>query len=179
MRIINALWLLLAMVIILVSGCANYVITVPLEEPLKPNAPFAVGNIGDELPIDIEDGDKPTLEDIDKFRQDIFDAIEKQNIYELLNSYEGEGNPYEVTGSLLDFKRGSGALRFLFGFGAGSAKLTVNLELVDLEQNRVVFAGNFKGTVTGGLESGREMYKRVAKDFAKELKKQLKKQLTR
>jgi hypothetical protein len=176
MRRKNAFLLLLAMAIILIGGCAkNYVITVPLEEPLKPGASFSVGEIVDELPIDMDEGDKPTIEDINKLKNYLMEELEKQDTWEMVSA--GQNRPYEVTGSLLNFKRGSGALRFLFGIFAGSAHITVSLELVDLEASQVVYAGNFKAQVTDWTESGAKMYQRVAKDFAKELKKQLKKQL--
>lgn len=173
----KVLWLLSLVLLVLIAGCAKkYVITVPLEAPLKEVPFFTVGDIVDQLPVDLEEGDKPTTEDIARFKDIILEELEKQKITLLFVSFDEE-HLYEVRGSLLDFRGGSSALRILFGFGAGSARITVNLELVESETNRIVFAGNFKQTVSHWAESGREMYKRVAKDFAKELKKQLKKQL--
>ena len=86
-----------------------------------------------------------------------------------MQACDGGECAYEVRGSILEYKRGSGFLRFMIGFGAGSAKVVTELSLVDLGDGGTVFSGNFEGTVGSWGESGEAMYKRVAKDFRKAL----------
>ena len=62
----------------------------------------------------------------------------------------------------------------MFGFGAGSAKITTALKLVDKKTGQKIFAGNFTGNVGSWMESGSRMYQIVANDFSQALKKELK-----
>ena len=96
----------------------------------------------------------------------------KQEIFGRISS-GAESGDFEVTGSILDYKKGSGFLRFMFGMGIGAAKVTVSLRLKDMQQNKVIFDGNFIGAVSSGYESGDKMFENVAKSFAKAFKKQL------
>jgi hypothetical protein len=156
-------------------GCTkSYVITDVLEEPISPQKTCIIGPITDELPMGTEEGEKPSLEDIQKFKKSLSEELEKREIVTLL--YQSDLEPdYEVTGSILEYKKGSGFLRFLFGAMAGSAKVVTNLKLVNAETNDVLFAGNFTGSVTSWGETGEQMFKRVSKDFSKQLEKQIKK----
>jgi len=114
------------------------------------------------------------MSDLDEFRSFLKEALEKKNIF--LSSYETTGKPnYEITGNILEYKRGSGAVRVLIGFGLGNAKITIEMKLRNIATGEIAFAGNFKQSVSSGYESGLEMYRRVAKDFAKELSNQQKK----
>ena len=95
-------------------------------------------------------------------------------------AYDEPDAQYVIEGSILQFKKGSGLVRALIGFGIGSAKVTTELKLIRRakspeEQDKVIFAGNFKQTVSDWLESGDKIFERVAKDFAKVLKKRMKK----
>jgi curli biogenesis system outer membrane secretion channel CsgG len=86
-----------------------------------------------------------------------------------------EGANLEVTGSILEYKKGSGWLRFFIGFGAGNAVVNTELRLVDASSGKLLFSGNFKQKVSGWGETGDATWKRIAKDFAKALEKQNKK----
>ena len=95
-------------------------------------------------------------------------------------SYGEPDAEYIVEGSVLEFKKGSGLVRFLIGFGAGNAKVTTELRLIKRsqspeEQDEIIFAGNFKRSVSDWTESGDKTFENVAKDFAKALQKRLKK----
>lgn len=152
------------------AGCSpSYVITQGLDEPLPQPSTFRVGDFEDRLPADVEADDRPTAEDIEKFRTYLQEELEKDD--ELALQPCEAACAYELRGSILEYKRGSGFLRFFIGFGAGSAKVVTELALVDLKDGRTVFSGNFEGTVGSWAESGAEMYKRVSKDFRKALKK--------
>jgi len=159
--------------IVLFSACAhNYKVTTNLEQPVNELSICNIGEIRDEL-WSLEE-DKPTLEHIEKFRSYLKEELEKEGVFKSILIMNPEAS-YEVTGSLHDFKKGSGAVRFFVGFGAGKAKLDTSLKLIDKKTGETLFAGNFKQTVGSWMESGDEIFRRVAHDFAKELKKQIKK----
>jgi hypothetical protein len=99
-----------------------------------------------------------------------YEALEKDKGLALLHD-ESDGCGYEVRGRILEYERGSGFLRFMIGFGAGSAKVVTELSLIDRHDGRIVFSGNFEGLVTNWKESGAEIYKSVATDFRKAIKK--------
>lgn len=159
----------------LVTGCAkNYVVTNPLSTRLVAPAPCAIGNIVDELPADMEEGKKPTVEDVDRLKRYLGEELARAGVARILPAGNRE-IAYEITGSFLEFKRGSGAVRFFIGFGLGTANATIGLRLVDPKTGTILFGGNFTGQVSSWVEGGDEMFRRIAKDFAKELAKQLKK----
>ncbi|HUU46062.1 MAG TPA: DUF4410 domain-containing protein [Acidobacteriota bacterium] len=158
---------------LVVTGCTKYKVTQPLSEPIDRAAACTIGQLEDRLPPDTEDEDKPPLEDIDKFAGYLRAELEKRNIFAQINTWDSEAE-YEINGAILTYRRGSGAVRFLIGFGLGNAEVTVELHLRNRTTGATLFSGNFKRNVSSGMESGIEMYKRIAKDFAKELDKQLK-----
>ena len=162
------------MAAVLFSGCShNFKITHDLEKPLATTSEWKVGEITVELPSDFEESKKPTEEHIEKLRSYIINEIEEKKIFSS-PAFSGSTSRYEISGSILDFKRGSGFVRAMIGFGVGSAKVTAELKLVDTEANEVIFAGNFKQKVASWLESGDKSFERIAEDFAKQLQKQLK-----
>lgn len=160
--------------ILLFSGCAPYKITQPLEQPLKKPSNCSIGEIADMLPTDFDEDDKPTLEHIDRFKDYLRIELEKKGFFQNVQLMSPESE-YQVTGGILDFKKGSGFVRFLGLFGAGNAKLTTTLKLQDRNTGETLFAGTFKQEVSSYLESGDKIFERVAQDFAKELGKQIKK----
>jgi hypothetical protein len=169
-----ALLAVLLVALVLVLGCAKYKITQGLSEPLGTAPVCQIGQITESLPADLEPENLPPMEDIDKFIVYLKEELDNKNIFQRVGQMEP--NPtYEVTGNILSYNRGSGAVRFLIGFGLGSAKLTIEMKLRNTATGEVVFAGNFSQSVSSGYESGMVMYRRVAKDFAKELSKQVKK----
>jgi hypothetical protein len=160
--------------VLVLSGCATYKITRKLEKPINREGNCSIGDIKDQLPIDFDEEDKPTLEEVDKLRDHLRIELEKKGIFRAVEMLNPDAE-YEVTGGILDYKKGSGAVRFLIGFGAGNAKLTVNLRLEDRNTEEVLFAGNFFREVSDWTESGAKTYERVGKDFAKALEKEIKK----
>lgn len=156
------------------GGCAkNYVVTTPLADPLAEPSRYVVGDITDQLSAELPADKRPTAEDILKFKRYIAEEIRNRGV-ELIEA--GEDDPrYEVTGSLLDFKRGSGAVRFFIGFGAGNAKVLTELKLVDRSTGQTVFAGNFEGVVASWGETGDKMFQAVARAFAWEITRGMKK----
>jgi hypothetical protein len=163
-----------AVALLAIVGCSkSYVVTRPLEEPLATPIMIEVGEITDDLPADMEEEKKPTLEDLDKLRRYLEEEIAERELWRLAVD-TGDDPNYEVTASLLEYKRGSGVLRFLVGFGAVNARATMTVQLIDRETGSVAFSGNFYGKVSSWSESGDEMFRRIARDFAKELDKQLK-----
>jgi PBP1b-binding outer membrane lipoprotein LpoB len=157
----------------LLSGCAQYVITQELEQPIPNTAACAIGNVTDELPLDMDEADKPTSEDIEKLKGYLVEEINKKEIFSSISAAYGS-QQFEIRGGILEFKRGSGFVRFLGLFGAGNAYITVSLNLVDLSTGQIVFGGNFKGQVSSYMEAGQKMYQNVSKNFASALKKRIK-----
>lgn len=165
-------FLLVSLVVLLFAGCTNrYIITQELEAKFPEEATCHIGDFTDELPDDVSMEKKPTIEDIEKFRKYIYEALQKSEVLKML--VKSPDNDYEIRGRILDYKKGSGFLRFIFSF-LGNAKLTTALELYDNHTGRKVFAGNFTGKVSDWSVSGEKMYEIVAKDFSKALKKELK-----
>jgi hypothetical protein len=167
--LVTLLW---ASVILLAAGCASYKVTTPLEQPLDTSAKWCMVEIRDALPPDIEAEDKP-----DEFQYTILaDKIREQIIKKKI--FAGLADPgscqLEITGSIIEYKKGSGFLRFMIGFGAGNAVLTTELQVRNRVTGAVLFSGNFRGTVSSWAEAGKKCFDTVAKDFAKALEKQQK-----
>ena len=159
---------------VLVAGCAKtYMITQPLAQPLVKPITFVIAEVKDELPTDMPAEKKPRAEDLQKLQRYLGEEIASRRIGQLVDS-SGAEPTYEVQGSLLEYKRGSGAARFFIGFGVGRAHATVGLKLVDRKTGTQVFAGNFYGDVASWTQSGDQTFRTVSKNFAKELEKQMK-----
>lgn len=163
------------LIVLMLSGCAkHFVITEQLEAPLERPAFFVIGDITDDLPPDIEEGKKPSSEDIGKLKNYLHEELAKRKF--LSERVSGsEGAEYEIVGSIVDYKKGSGLMRALFGFWAGSANTSIALKLIDIETGDVIFGGMFEGSVSSWGESGDKMFKQISKRFSKELEKQMKK----
>lgn len=163
----------LTVTLLLIGGCTPYVVTIDLTQPLTGGTTCKIGEVFDELPPEMNIEDRPTIEEIDLLKSHLYNKIEE---IEIFTTVEFGASDYEVRSRILEFKRGNGVLRFLFGiFANANAKIVVSLELVDSKTNTVMFAGNFRGEVTSWMMSGNEMYKMVSAQFVKELKKQIEK----
>jgi hypothetical protein len=166
----------LAATVALIAGCTKpFVVTQPLSESLTAPATIAIGEVKDELPVDLEPQKKPKEEEFRKLRVFLGEEIAKKELWKFVPEATAATAQYEVQGSFLEFKRGSGAARFFIGFGVGNSKATIGLRLIDKSSGATVFAGNFTGQVTSWAESGDQAFRRIAHDFAKELEKQMKK----
>ena len=164
--------LMVGLFLLVVGGCTpRYVITQDLTAPIPDNDGVRIGAIEDLLPADLAVDKRPSAEDIKKFEKYLREEIEHRGHLGLQVNENG-GARYEIRGRLLDYKKGSGLLRFLFGFGAGAAKVLTELKLVDLVEDQVIFAGNFEGQIVDWADTGDKMFKNVARDFTRELEKQ-------
>lgn len=172
-------FVLFAAVVVIVmmsfGGCSRYVITQDLTEPIAPQPTCYIGEIRDELPVDFEAAKKPTYEVIQKFRDVLGDELVKKEFFSFAAKEDSSKMQYMLTGSILDYKKGSGTLRFFFGNWAGGAKVKTSLEMRNKKTGAVIFSGNFTGTVSSWAESGDKMFQQVAKDFAKKLRNEAKK----
>lgn len=162
----------------IVAGCApkTYVVTTPLSGATERPTKVRIGVIRDNLPTDIDTSKKPSAEDIAKFQTYLGEELSGKKRLQMALASDSSACCYEVQGALLEYTKGSGALRFFVGFGAGKASVTTELKLVDTRSGATVFAGNFIGKVAGGMESGAAMFRRVSRDFAKALEKGLSEQ---
>ncbi len=160
--------------LLLAGGCVqNYRVTQPLEQPLNQNAHCEIGAIADALPQDYEEEDKPSSAFVAKLRGSLVKEVMELEVFASIGENNAEAD-YEISRSILDYKKGSGFLRFLIGFGAGSSKLTVELSLTDRTSGSVIFSGNFSQSVSSWAEESDATCEKLAKDFAKAVKKQLK-----
>jgi hypothetical protein len=170
-----ALILFLTLIAGFLSGCGKpYIITQELKVPVSTNKTCAIGSIIDELPADFDAAKKPSEEEINKLKDCLYKAVEKERLLEMVGIDAGRID-YKIQGSVLDYAKGSGFLRFMVGFGAGSAKVTIGLRLIDTKTDEIIYGGNFIGTVSSWAASGDQMFKIVSGNFVKELKKELKK----
>ena len=173
MKYTKVILLVAVAVLLLIGGCGkNYKVTQALQEPYNTVGACEIGAVRDALPPDFDPEDKPTQQHMDKFQTYLINELNGRQLFGEV-SFEPERPSYRLEGALLDFAEGSGFLRFLFGAWAGAAKMTVYLELIDLETEKAIFAGNFSQAVTHYSESGDKIFERVAEDFAKELEKQI------
>jgi len=107
----------------LFSGCAKYVVTVPLENRLDIDATCRVGSITDELPMDMAEDEKPTLEEVMLFKTHLRNYLAELDFLKILKG-EDKDTRYIVNGAIMEYRKGSGAARFFFGALANaSAKL--------------------------------------------------------
>lgn len=157
----------LLLLVVLVAGCANpYTIVRDLDAPVSEHATFSVVQITDNLPTTIDPGERPTQQQIDELRLEIASALEELDDFDWNRIGADDAADYEIRGRLVDFAPGSGWVRFLIGFGAGTARITVVLELYSTWDDRVLFAGRYEAAVSSWAESGDVMYSRVAHAFA-------------
>lgn len=173
-HIYSIITLALILIICFITACTPYIITTPLENPLVPPKTCTIGSITDELPMDMDEDKKPTLEEINNFKNLLYNELNSKEIFKMLHHGDNDAH-YELTGGVLEFKKGSGWLRFLFGLGIGNARLVVSLELTDKKNNDIVFGGNFTGEVDDWMTSGNQIFRMVARNFAKALENQIKK----
>jgi len=162
--------------ILLTAGCAKqYRIVQDLERPVPTMSTCRIGTIIDELPVGFKDEDRPTAEEIAKFKGYLLDAMIDRDVLDMLDSGDSNAH-YVIRGAIIDYKKGSGATRFFIGFGAGNAEVVVKLEFLDVTTNEVLFSANLTGKVSSGFESGDQMFKTVSANFSKALAERIKEQ---
>ncbi len=162
-----------AVVFCFIISCTPYVITKPLQAPIEASKFCSIGSIVDELPANMDIEKKPTLEEIEMLKTELDYQLSTQDIFTMIS--KDDKVDYEINGSVIEFKRGSGVARFFIGFGVGNAKLTVALRLIDrADSNNTIFAGNFSAEVSDWATKGNQIFKNTAKNFAKALKKEIK-----
>lgn len=166
----------LLLLMLVAGGCTPYAVLTPLEKPMETPSKLTMGAITDRLPLDMEDQDKPTMEEIQKFKDLLFNELSKKEFIEMLEHNSPDAR-YEVNGEVIEYKRGSGALRFLVGFGAGNARILTTMSLIDKTSDEKVFSASFKAEIGDWMTKGDEMYNKIAKNFAKAVEKEQKKAL--
>lgn len=166
-----ACWILLLASMSLAACSRSYVITTDLSAALEPSATYSVGTIVSALPANTEGDRGPTHEAITKLKSCLIEEIGNRDDLPL-REMRGGRPAFVVRGRLLEYEPGSGTLRFLVGWGAGQAKLVVQLRLVSRSNGRVRFAGKFVAYTSGPLDSGDEVFRQVARNFSKQLEQQ-------
>jgi len=154
--------------LMLVSGCATYRVTHELERTIQRGS-CKVAPIADALPADLDDEDRPRVSEISNLLTSLEEELRGTGIFTSVEPFD-DSSRYMLNATILTFKRGSGAMRFLIGFGAGNAKVTVDLKLTERESGDVIFAGNFSQEISNWTEEGHKMYGKIASDFANALK---------
>jgi hypothetical protein len=156
---------------LLCLGCATYKITQPLDQIIDTAATWHIGEIKDGLPPDMDPDDRPQTHNLTVIKGYLKAELQKKDFF--VEAGLPQADELEVTGTLLEFNKGSAFLLFMFGglFG-GSPTITMELQLVNRATSEVLFSGNFKQTTTDWMESLDDCYERLAKDFAKALEKE-------
>lgn len=149
-----------------------------MDSPMEIPVILRIGAIIDELPADMSVEEKPTTEEIAKFKDLLYEELAFVEFISMTDK-ETVDAIYEVRGEIIDFRRGSGVLRFAVGFGLGNSRLVVALKLVNTTTGEIFFAGNFADEVSTWLAQSDRVYESVAFDFARALKKHHKKALIR
>ncbi len=166
-----AMFFFAALALSLASCTQRYVVTTPLEAPLPQPIQCRIGAIIDGLPVGFEEDKKPTAEEIDEFKANLQEQLNKGGWLTISELQDTTTTEYAVTGSINEYKRGSGVARFFIGFGAGTARVRCTLQLTDASTQTVLFGGEFSGSVSDWSANGRQMFTQVAKDFAKAIDK--------
>lgn len=168
----NTVWILGVAIVLCMVGCSkgrDATVIDHLRNPLQTSGTIRVGAITDNLPPDVDEGDKPSVEDIQKFKNCLLAEMEKLG-YQRAASTDGQ-TAYTIVGRLMEYKGGSWAARAFLGFGVGNAKLVSELQLLDGASGEVLFGGLFEGKVEN-LRSSDDMFVLMAKSFTEALQKQ-------
>lgn len=161
----RAIWW--GMLLALAAGCSQpFTVTTTIDEAPVGPATVAVQPIIDALPADAPAEARPRPEDLEGFESYLIQELQYRPWLEL-SSAAGETPDYDIRGSVVQYETGSGFLRFL-GIG-GATKVTTHLELVQHASGRVVFAGDFQGSVAGWPHLGDHLFSEVAAVFAEQL----------
>lgn len=172
-RQLKFLFLMLFAVILLGAGCGSkYVVTTELTREMPYISNLKMGDIVAEFPENYDPSKMPSNEAIERFKHLIMAEIAETGAFKT-SLTDADSVQYVITGSILDYSKGSSAARFFIGFGVGAAKVTTTLRLVDARTNEVIFAGNFTGKILDWDKEGSEVFNETAKNFAKALKKRL------
>jgi hypothetical protein len=157
---------LAAVAVFATIGCGPPgVVTQPLVISVPPASRCSIGEITDALPADVPDEKRPPAGDIAKFRKHLYKALQKKNLF-TVNELEDSRGDLEVTGSILDYKRGSAFVRLITLGLAGKSKAVVALSLVDKNTDSVVFSVNRGWVIATAEHTGDYMFELIAKDFA-------------
>lgn len=154
--------------LILAQGCATYRVTQELERSVYRGS-CKVAPIADALPAEMDEEDRPKNSEIGQLLTTLESELRKTGIFSSVEPFN-DSSLYVVKATILTFKRGSGAVRALIGFGLGDAKITVDIKLIERHTESVLFAGNFSQTISDWTEEGHKMYGKIARDFANALK---------
>jgi hypothetical protein len=87
----------------------------------------------------------------------IRDAMRTSKTLEIAREGENINRPEDalrITGTIIRFKPGSRAKRYLIGFGVGSTIVKAHVTFVDLASGRPVLEREVQGTTWGGLLGG-------------------------
>jgi hypothetical protein len=105
------------------------------------------------------------LQELKKFNQ-VFRATESQT--------DSSAPTLRLEGTVIEYKKGSQAKRYLVGFGAGKTKVVAHVKFIDKATGNVVFEKDVDGKVVLGFLGGKS--KTSLRDVGKEIAEVSKKQ---
>lgn len=105
------------------------------------------------------------LQNLKKFSQ-VFRAGDSQT--------DSNAPTIRLEGTVIEYKKGSQAKRYLIGFGAGKTKVVAHVKFIDKVTGNVVFEKNVDGKVVFGIFGGQS--KTSLRDVGKEIAETSKKQ---
>ncbi|MFH1687460.1 MAG: hypothetical protein ABIE70_08070 [bacterium] len=158
-------------IVVALLGCSQtYQMNQSLTEPLVAPETCRIGVIEDALPDSQPPEQRPTAANLDQFRLDLATAIDEKHSLRMVDSLQPAA--YEVRTKLLAFEKVDGFFVSLFPFLVNRARLTAYVELVHLESDQVVCAGEFNRSERTFIRPTAETFRGIARDFAGEVSKQ-------
>lgn len=146
----------LMLIVILVAGCAAS--RTQVLQPKK--AEFQNYSILEITDLKTNVGAQVPSELLQTLPDTIADKVRNLNLFQAVNrvSVEAEAAPATKTlvlqGTVIEYEPGSRALRWLIGFGAGKAFVTVQLTAIDKVTREEIFKGNIGGEQSMGIFGG-------------------------
>lgn len=148
----------------------HYEITTELKKPVNFDGTFTVGEIGDSLSSDISEDSRPTYDDIDVLKDELYDKMEFGLNAVMVDSDDAD---YTIRGWVKSFSRGSSLPLFINNIKiTPSAGTSVILELIDNQSNEILFSGTFFGSSDSKSNNSITIFGDIAEDFVIALRKQ-------
>lgn len=125
------------------------------QTPVRPLTAFSTLEIA---PFEAERGlatEDLTPEMLTQMRTEVHERIHKKNLFQhVALSTEDTENVLLMQITVTEFDSGSRIARYMVGFGAGKAKVTVNCKFVEKASNRLISETYIKGYLDMGLFGG-------------------------
>lgn len=163
------------LLVFILSGCASsrYTVLEPASEPLSSFEILEItdftSNLSDENSVELAN------RFADQLHQAILDERKKNpggsTFREVVRNIQQNDSVLVLDGVVISFEKGSRALRYFVGFGAGKAYCTIQSTFTNKETGEVVLKANFDGELSMSVFGGspERAVKSVVKAYIKYL----------